>query len=126
MSTSQVNWCREGHDADHQDVVSLAEKVSAKCAQESVPADEGQGAADDHDCFFPQNKYWPIVHMNEFWLMKNKMMPINDTLSELPLKLTFTCVSPSEKLATDLPPVHQQVPWCMLPLDTPSELSLKL
>lgn len=40
--------------------------------------------------------------MNEFWLMKNKMLPINDTLSELPLKLTFTCVSPSGASASTM------------------------
>lgn len=30
-------------------------------------------------------KYWPIVHMNDFWLMKAKMPPVNETLEELPL-----------------------------------------
>lgn len=30
--------------------------------------------------------YWPIVHMNDFWLMRSKMLPVNETLDELPLR----------------------------------------
>jgi hypothetical protein len=40
-------------------------------------------------------RYWPIVHMNDFWLMKSKMPPVNETLAELPLSLSF---SVSERL----------------------------
>ncbi|KAH8919303.1 cleft lip and palate transmembrane 1 [Atractiella rhizophila] len=43
-----------------------------------VPAPEGT----------QRKEYYPIVFPNDFWLMKGAMEPINETISELPLRIT--------------------------------------
>ncbi len=35
------------------------------------------------------NSYYPIVWMDEFWLLRDKLMPLNDTIEELPLQLSI-------------------------------------
>lgn len=37
--------------------------------------------------------YWPIFFVNTFWLKYNMLMPVNDTLAELPLTLHFSPMS---------------------------------
>jgi hypothetical protein len=33
--------------------------------------------------------FYPIVFPNDFWLLREQMYPINDTVKELPLAVTF-------------------------------------
>jgi len=35
------------------------------------------------------DRYWPITYMNEFWMTRQKMIPVNDTIELLPLDLIF-------------------------------------
>ncbi|KAJ7957133.1 cleft lip and palate transmembrane protein 1-like [Quillaja saponaria] len=37
--------------------------------------------------------YYPIVFFNEFWLLRNKLIPINETVTELPLNLEVGPIS---------------------------------
>ena len=36
-------------------------------------------------------RYYPIMYLNEFWLTGNSKIPVNATLSQLPLVLHFRC-----------------------------------
>jgi len=35
------------------------------------------------------DRYFPMVYMNEFWLTRSKMIPVNDTLDTLPIEIVF-------------------------------------
>ncbi|XP_010547702.1 PREDICTED: cleft lip and palate transmembrane protein 1 homolog [Tarenaya hassleriana] len=37
--------------------------------------------------------YYPTIFFNEFWLLKDKLIPINETVSELPLNLEVSPIS---------------------------------
>ena len=37
--------------------------------------------------------YLPPVFINEFWRPKSALTPINETVTELPLRLDFSCTS---------------------------------
>ncbi|XP_074307859.1 uncharacterized protein LOC141642815 [Silene latifolia] len=37
--------------------------------------------------------YFPIIYFNEFWLLKDKLIPINETVTELPLNLEVGPIS---------------------------------
>ena len=32
--------------------------------------------------------YYPIVWFNEFWLLRDKLLPLNETVTEVPLQLS--------------------------------------
>ena len=37
--------------------------------------------------------YYPTIYFNEFWLLRDKMIPINETVSEVPLNLEISPIS---------------------------------
>ena len=37
-----------------------------------------------------QNRYMPVIYVNEFWIMADRYIPVNETLAELPLELSFS------------------------------------
>lgn len=37
--------------------------------------------------------YYPTVFFNEFWLLRDKLIPLNDTVTELPLNLELAPIS---------------------------------
>ena len=41
------------------------------------------------------NKYWPVIYMDDFWLLGDKLIPIynNNTLSIIPLKISLSPIS---------------------------------
>lgn len=42
----------------------------------------------------PKTKnYYPTVFFNEFWLLRDKLIAINDTVTELPLNLELGLIS---------------------------------
>ena len=36
-----------------------------------------------------QHSYYPVVFFNEFWLLKDQLVPLNETVQELRLSLTL-------------------------------------
>uniref|UniRef100_A0A7S4KMJ4 Cleft lip and palate associated transmembrane protein n=2 Tax=Guillardia theta TaxID=55529 RepID=A0A7S4KMJ4_GUITH len=45
----------------------------------------------DHMKFDSDGSYFPIMHLNEFWLTKGMMIHVNETVDHLPLVLHFRC-----------------------------------
>lgn len=44
--------------------------------------------------FLPgENKYKPVIYMNDFWNMQRDYQPLNDTVEQLNLKLTYQPIS---------------------------------
>jgi len=41
----------------------------------------------------PNGAYYPILHCNDFWLLKEQLSPLNDTVTELQLDLTYEPLS---------------------------------
>ena len=37
--------------------------------------------------------YFPTIYFNEFWLLRDKLIPINETVKELPLNLEVGPIS---------------------------------
>ena len=37
--------------------------------------------------------YYPTIYFNEFWLLRDKMIPMNETVSEVPLELEISPIS---------------------------------
>lgn len=37
--------------------------------------------------------YYPTVYFNEFWLLRDKLIPLNETVKELPLNLELSPIS---------------------------------
>jgi hypothetical protein len=37
----------------------------------------------------PDFHYYPILYMNDFWVLRENMIPLNDTITEVPLSLTY-------------------------------------
>jgi hypothetical protein len=37
-------------------------------------------------------KYYPVIYHDEFWLMKEQLVPINDTLKEVELTMSYTTI----------------------------------
>lgn len=37
--------------------------------------------------------YYPTIYFNEFWLLRDKFIPVNETVSELPLNLEISPIS---------------------------------
>jgi len=40
-----------------------------------------------------RNQYYPVIFFNEFWLLKEHLIPINETTPELPLHMSFNVLS---------------------------------
>lgn len=36
-----------------------------------------------------QHSYYPVVYFNEFWLLKEQLVPLNETVTELSLQLSL-------------------------------------
>ena len=43
--------------------------------------------------FDAQGSYYPTVFVNEFWLFREHLYPINETTPELPLRLEYNTLS---------------------------------
>ena len=43
--------------------------------------------------FHSSGNYYPTLFVNEFWLLRDYLIPVNETISELPLNLTFSTTS---------------------------------
>ncbi|WAR19171.1 CLPT1-like protein [Mya arenaria] len=51
---------------------------------------------DDHTSWFVPgtiNKYWPVLYFNNYWNLNSEYMPINETVKELNLTLTYSPIS---------------------------------
>lgn len=48
---------------------------------------------DSHYKFDANGNYYPIMWINEFWLLRENLMPLNDTVKELKLDLAFEPLS---------------------------------
>ncbi|GMK56311.1 hypothetical protein CspeluHIS016_0301510 [Cutaneotrichosporon spelunceum] len=40
-----------------------------------------------------ESKYFPVVFVNDFWLLKENLVPINETTTVLPLHVTYAAIS---------------------------------
>ena len=42
------------------------------------------------DIDFASGRYYPVLYVNEFWIMEDRYVAVNETVSELPLALSFS------------------------------------
>lgn len=47
----------------------------------------------DHLVFDDNGRYYPVVYFNDFWLLRDKLVPVNDTLEELEVHLHLSTLS---------------------------------
>jgi hypothetical protein len=47
----------------------------------------------DHMVFSDEGDYYPLVHFDEFWLLRDKLVMINETVSNLTLQLELKPIS---------------------------------
>jgi hypothetical protein len=40
-----------------------------------------------------RSKYYPYLYVDEFWILSESLIPINDTLDKLPLTITYISMS---------------------------------
>lgn len=47
----------------------------------------------DHVKFDALGRYFPVLYFDEFWLMRDHLIPINDTVKELNLSMSYSTFS---------------------------------
>jgi len=62
------------------------------CRRVSVPTDRA-GVTQSVVVMERESRYLPVLWFNEFWLYRDMLMPMNESLVELPLNLTFAPLS---------------------------------
>jgi hypothetical protein len=69
--------------------ISVVEDPSVYPSAASIPPQVATSLVIHSDA----GRYMPVIYINEFWIMADRYIAINETVSELPLELTFSVTS---------------------------------